>query len=1411
MSTGNVAGFLNTNQIDQLKKQYQDQINTTPTNLVKPGDLVYLVAFDGTFNDKDNLSLSGNALSSNTAQLWQQADTAKTSNFVSKYYPGVGTPASGGIVGAAFPTDQLISNAQKAYNDFSFYLKNWLLSNPNKTADDVKVFMVDGSRGFASSLMFSQMLYETSLKLSNGVTISPGQLKVPLNISLDPVVTGDKAPLTITPNVQSTYVIRAANEYRDLYKSPDFTGQSGVKVVDFVGNHTDILGGYDNGIGGVTLDLVTSILQKAGVPIASIPQNRKTDWTDIKVHNEQGLADNNNFALAQPADSSWSAYATYNPNANTQALRQTVDVLKIGDTEVIGDKTYYSFTDYAGNVIKTVQTKDTFGIANFASASNQIGMFNMFDLKTGKPLGQASNANDSVYSNAAKLSAESYDSVFERINGLTNSDRNFFNEVNSLRNLTGVQATNESWGGGALQVLSGVSWNGNGQAVALDATNDFGSDLNGLYKNDWTYQQIKWDNGGTAPSNGGGYDPYYYYYFSNNGYSLGVTNPFLFPVVLDMDGDGVELVQQSDSKAWFDVKGNGYRSHIGWVAPDDGMLVIDLGADGKIDQPKELSIALWTSQTTDTDLEALASVFDTNKDGKFDSRDARFSEFRIWQDKNGDGISDDGELKTLAAAGVQSINLNVAKTDWVNGGNKISGFTTFTKTNGSVNWAADVGLGYEENGWKTSVSGNLVKVTQNGGLVFGLSKDGAALNLNLSTQGLNGAFGGTGSDVLTTTGKTAVMLDGADGNDTLKGADGDDWLSGGAGPDSFDAGAGDDVLLIDADDKNTDIKAGAGFDIAVVTTSKAVTLDLSTSQLEAAIGGAGNDKLTTSGNTQVILAGMDGDDTLSGSNGRDYLEGGKGNDKLFGGAGDDIYQFGRGDGADEITEWFTSGKKNKQADAGNDTLRFSAGIVLDDLDMERIGDDLVIGLRESGNAKAPMDLTDRVVIKSFWNKYSSVENMEFADGNRYKIGDCWVGTGSDESYTGNKYGNRVYGGRGNDVINGQGGADYMSGGLGDDTYYVDHSSDVVIEDANGGNDKIITNLTYTLKPNFENLELVGNANINGYGNDVANILQGNSSANILSGNQGNDRLYGAGGNDVYLYNKGDGADTIYDEQIGKIASTEMSLNKYGQWESKTVYRNGNVDAGQDKVKFGAGIALLDLEFEKSASDVIIGLRNDSEIATISTLNNRITLKNWNDTLNRVESIEMSDGNVYSISNWLIGTSSSNTLTDGASNGRLYGGSGADTLTGNAGNDYLDGGLDDDVMSGGDGADTYLFARGYGQDSIIETKGTTEKDVLMFKAGVAKNQLWFSKSGNHLLIQIIGTNDKLTVTDWYLGAQIEEIQTADNNYLSNTAVQNLVQAMSSLSAPQLGQTVLTAEYQNVLSSTINSSWQTRVVV
>ncbi|MBK6850239.1 MAG: peptidoglycan DD-metalloendopeptidase family protein [Burkholderiales bacterium] len=390
-------------------------------------------------------------------------------------------------------------------------------------------------------------------------------------------------------------------------------------------------------------------------------------------------------------------------------------------------------------------------------------------------------------------------------------------------------------------------------------------------------------------------------------YYIPVTPDFYYgdsfaPIVLDLDGDGVELVDQRDSHAYYDVKGDGFRRHIGWVGTDDGLLVVDKNADGKITLADEVSFALWTANPADSDLDGLRAVFDTNTDGTIDARDTQFGKLMLWQDKNGDGVSDAGELKTLTQAGIANISLTAAAVDWARGGNHVSGFASFGRSNGTRGWAADVGLGYEADGWKATATTAFVKIEQSGGLTYGMA-NGAALNLNLGTQAMDGAVGGTANDVVTAGTKLGAMLEGNAGNDTLTGGAGDDWLSGGAGIDVLAGGDGDDTLLIDSQDVPASLNGGNGFDIAVVTGSGSVVLDLAIGAFEAAVGGSGDDELTTSGGGRVILAGEGGADFLMGGMGADVLTGGRGTDNINGSGGNDIYVFGIGDGSDMISDY----------------------------------------------------------------------------------------------------------------------------------------------------------------------------------------------------------------------------------------------------------------------------------------------------------------------------------------------------------------------------------------------------------------------------------------------------------------------------------------------------------------------------
>ena len=150
-----------------------------------------------------------------------------------------------------------------------------------------------------------------------------------------------------------------------------------------------------------------------------------------------------------------------------------------------------------------------------------------------------------------------------------------------------------------------------------------------------------------------------------------------------------------------------------------------------------------------------------------------------------------------------------------------------------------------------------------------------------------------------------------------------------------------------------------------------------------------------------------------------------------------------------------------------------------------------------------------------------------------------------------------------------------------------------------------------------------------------------------------------------------------------------------------------------------------------------------------------------------------------------------------------------TLRGNSGNNRLDGGAGTDLLLGGAGNDTYLFGRGYGQDTVNEYDAAAgNTDRASFEATIAADQLWLRRVSNHLEVSVIGTNDKLTIGNWYSGAQyqVEQFNTSDGRTLLDSQVQNLVSAMAAFAPPAMGETTLSAAYASQLNPVIVANWQ-----
>ncbi|MEP7348493.1 MAG: tandem-95 repeat protein [Sphingorhabdus sp.] len=168
----------------------------------------------------------------------------------------------------------------------------------------------------------------------------------------------------------------------------------------------------------------------------------------------------------------------------------------------------------------------------------------------------------------------------------------------------------------------------------------------------------------------------------------------LSPIILDLDGDGIDMRSIKKSKASFDMNGDGIADDTGWTGKGDGFLVIDRNNDGKISHASELSFAS-ENKDAKSDLEALASL-DNNGDRVIDSKDARFGELKVWVDANGNGVTDAGELKTLAEVGVTSIGLSASNLEGTAkvGENILISTSTFTRSNGSTGTVGNAALAF---------------------------------------------------------------------------------------------------------------------------------------------------------------------------------------------------------------------------------------------------------------------------------------------------------------------------------------------------------------------------------------------------------------------------------------------------------------------------------------------------------------------------------------------------------------------------------------------------------------------------------------------------------------------------------------------------------------------------------------------
>ena len=113
-------------------------------------------------------------------------------------------------------------------------------------------------------------------------------------------------------------------------------------------------------------------------------------------------------------------------------------------------------------------------------------------------------------------------------------------------------------------------------------------------------------------------------------------------------------------------------------------------------------------------------------------------------------------------------------------------------------------------------------------------------------------------------------------------------------------------------------------------------------------------------------------------------------------------------------------------------------------------------------------------------------------------------------------------------------------------------------------------------------------------------------------------------------------------------------------------------------------------------------------------------------------------------------------------------------------DILIGSQGNDQLEGGDGNDELFFAAGDGQDTIDaqDDPVLVDSQETLRLEGITQDELWFSRTGDNLLIDVIGNDDQVTVNNDFLSEefQINTLVTGDS-VVSNGQIDQLVAAMS----------------------------------
>lgn len=444
-----------------------------------------------------------------------------------------------------------------------------------------------------------------------------------------------------------------------------------------------------------------------------------------------------------------------------------------------------------------------------------------------------------------------------------------------------------------------------------------------------------------------------------------------------------------------------------------------------------------------------------------------------------------------------------------------------------------------------------------------------------SLKNIEDLIGSNFNDVLGVS-NTGGQLKGLAGDDVLNGGAGNDLLEGGAGADQLNGGGGVNTASYEAS------SAGVYVSLATVTAIGGDATGDTFSSIQNLTGSAFGDELAGDGGANVISTGA-GDDWIDATLGADVYNGGAGSDTLdysaIGSQASSGYtvSLNVSSGQAVLTTGSTSttqriaGVEQFLGTPFRDYLTSDGGTVGVTLDGDGGGDALLGG---TGSDTYVFDKGYGTTTVSDTNAGSNV--VSFKQGITF-----------DDLYASNQNGTFEIGLRG-DTTKIEVGSNFQSGNNVIKTIDLAGAAHVDVTDLDGGNILTDNGDAFVGNPNLRSaiFGYAGNDNINSNNNQVTSL------GNIIAGGLGDDYLYSSTGDDQYLYERGDGFDTIHDA------------------------------GGRNTIVFGPTVAADDVIYQVVGNDLWVGLKDPNNPSTTANqVASRLEIINGGEILSDLDGVK----------------------------------------------------------------------------------------------------------------------------------------------------------------------------------------------